>query len=217
MLHLTTDPKKRFIAFVFLILIGLAAGYLLMRKGFTITPEVFKGYVQSLGSLGPLIYIGLFICRPFFFISSIALFVAGGLAFGPIMGPLYASFGATLGGSLAFWISRQMGHDFVVSKIKLASDILKNTTFNFSAVLLLSILPVMPLTGISYGAGLSYMSFRSFFIAHGMGLIPRAFAFGFFGSSLMEVGSAKFLIAAAVLTLMILLTVYFRFRLKPKA
>ena len=216
MRHLTTDPKTRFIAFLILILIGLATGYLMMRKGFTITPEAFKNYVQSLGSLGPLIYIGLFIFRPLFFISSIALFVAGGLAFGPILGPIYASFGATMGGSLAFWISRQMGHDFVVSKIKLASDILKNTTFNFSVVFFLTIVPILPLTGICYGAGLSYMTFRGFFIAHGLGLIPRAFAFGFFGSTLMDIGSSKFLIAAAVLALMILLTVYFRLRMKPK-
>lgn len=213
----TSDPKKRFIGFIAIILIGLATGYLLMREGFSVTPESFKVYVQSLGVLGPFIYIGLFTFRPLFFISSIALFVAGGLAFGPVLGPIYAVIGASMGGSLAFLISRAMGHDFIVSKIKMASDILKNTSFSFSVVLFLTVIPIMPLTGICYGAGLSYMTFRSFIFAHAMGLIPRAFAFGFFGSTLMEIGSSKFLVAAVVLLLMILLTLYFRFRSKHKS
>lgn len=212
----TSDPKKRFIGFIAIIIIGLATGYLLMRKGFSVTPESFKNHVQSLGNFGPFIYIGLFTFRPLLFISSIALFVAGGLAFGPVFGPVYAIVGAGLGGSLAFLISRVMGHDFIISKIKIASDILQNTSFNFSVVFFLTIVPITPLSGICYGAGLSYMTFRGFALAHTLGLIPRAFAFGFFGSTLIEIGSHKFIIAATVLLFLILLTLLFRFRSKHK-
>lgn len=212
----TSDPKMRFIGFIAIILLGFGSGYLLMRKGFSITPESFKTYVQSLGSLGPVIYVGLFTFRPLLFISSIALFVAGGLAFGPVLGPIYAVAGASLGGSIAFIISRIMGHDFIISKIKFASDILKNTSFNFSVVLFLTMIPITPLSGICYGAGLSYMTFRGFVLAHTLGLIPRAFAFGFFGSTLVEIGSSKFLVAGVVLILMILLTIFLRYRSKQK-
>lgn len=209
------DPKKRFIAFIALIVLGLSAGYLMMRKGLTFNPELFKNYVHSIGWLGPLTYIGLFTFRPLVFISSIALFVAGGLAFGPVLGPVYGTIGATMGGALAFYIARQMGHDFIIHRIKLVDEILTGMTFSFPVVLFLSILPVMPLSGICYGAGLSYMRFRKFILAHALGLMPRAFVFGFFGSTLIDVGSLKFRIASAILLLMILVVVYFRFRAKP--
>jgi uncharacterized membrane protein YdjX (TVP38/TMEM64 family) len=210
----TSDPKVRFIGFLAIIIIGFGSGYLLMRKGFSVTPESFKTYVQSLGSLGPIMYIGLFTFRPLLFISSIALFVAGGLAFGPVLGPVYAVTGASLGGSLAFLLSRIMGHEFIISKIKAASDILKNTSFNFSVVFFLTMIPITPLSGICYGAGLSYMTLRGFVLAHTLGLIPRAFAFGFFGSTLVEIGSSKFLVAGVALLLLILITIYFRYRTK---
>ncbi len=210
------NPKKKFVAFIALIVVGLSTGYLMMSEGFTFTPELFKNYVHAMGWLGPLTYIGLFTFRPLIFVSSIALFVAGGLAFGPVLGPVYATIGATMGGALAFCIARQMGHDFVARRIKLVDKILKSTTFSYPVVLFLSILPVMPLTGICYGAGLSYMTFRSFILAHGLGLIPRAFVFGFFGSTLMDIGSPKFRVASATLLFMILAVVYFRSRAKTK-
>jgi len=94
-----SKPKKKFLKFVLLILVGFALGFYFTRKGFQLTPESFKVFVLSLGLLGPIIFIGIFIVRPLFLIPSIALFVGGGLAFGPVLGPAYASLGAALGGS----------------------------------------------------------------------------------------------------------------------
>ena len=142
-----SDPskfRKRFIKFVILVGTGILFGYLTIRKGFHLTPESFKTYVVSLGILGPIFYIIIFTIRPLFLIPSIALFIAGGLAFGPVVGPLYASFGAAMGGSLGFWIARKMGHDYVMSKLKLGSQVVENTKFNFSVVFLLSLIPIMP-------------------------------------------------------------------------
>ena len=143
---LGTNPKKRFINFIFLILIGWITGFLVVRKGISLTPETFKNYVLSLGSIGPVIYTAIFIIRPFFLIPSIALFIAGGLAFGPIFGPLYASLGAAFGGTLGFWVARLMGHEYVMSRLKLGAGIIKNQKFSFSAVFLLSLLPCNQLT-----------------------------------------------------------------------
>lgn len=212
-----SNSQIRFIFFVFFILIGLGVSSILMSGGLKLTPEVFKDYVLSLGILGPVIYTAIFIVRPLFLIPSIALFIAGGLAFGPMLGPTYASIGSALGGAVGFWIARRMGHDFVMSKLKLGAGMLKETSFSFSVVFLLSLLPVMPVTAINYGAGLSNMSFRSYIIAFILGMTPRAFAYGFFGSTLMDVGSSKFRTASLILLLMIFTTIYVRLRSKqPK-
>lgn len=208
------NPKKRFISFIIIILVGLFTSYLSIRKGVRLTPESFKDFVVALGVAGPLIYIGIFIIRPLLLIPSIALFIGGGLAFGPYWGPLYASIGATLGGTVGFWIARRLGRDYVMSKLKFGAGVIDNTKFSFSVVWLLSLIPIMPVTVINYGAGLSSMKFKSYIIAHALGLTPRAFAFGFFGSTLLEIGSPRFRGAVLMLLLLGLVTVYFRMKAK---
>jgi len=208
--------KKKFIKFIILIVTGFILGFLTFRKGFHLTPESFKALVISLGFWGPVIYTGIFIIRPLFLIPSIALFIAGGLAYGPVIGPLYASLGSLLGGTLGFWIARKMGHDYVKNRLKLGSELVDNTRFSFSVVFLLSLIPVMPVTAINYGAGLSTMRYGNYISAHALGMIPRAFAYGFFGSTLLELGSAKFRVALMILVLMSLLTLWFRVRSRRK-
>lgn len=208
--------RKKFFRFIVLICVGFALGAYFTRKGFHLNPESFKGFVLSLGILGPIIFVGIFVIRPLFLIPSIALFIGGGLAFGPVLGPAYASFGAALGGTVGFWFSRKMGHDYVIKKLKLGANMIDNTKFSFSVVFLLSLLPIMPVTVINYGAGLSTMRFKNYIAAHILGITPRAFAYGFFGSTLLEIGSAKFRVALLVLILMGIVTVYFRLRSKQK-
>lgn len=212
----SSKSRKRFIKFVMLVLLGFITGYLALRKGFHLTPESFKNFVVGMGALGPIIYVGIFIIRPLFLIPSIALFVAGGLAFGPVIGPIYASFGAAIGGTLGFWIARIMGHDYVMSKLKLGSQVVESTKFNFSVVFLLSLLPIMPVTVINYGAGLSLMKFKHYITAHVLGLTPRAFAFGFFGSTLLEIGSPRFRASLLLILILGMIAAYFRFRSKNK-
>ena len=208
--------KRKFLRFIVLICIGFSIGAFFTRRGFHLTPESFKAFVLSLGILGPIIYVGIFIIRPLFLIPSIALFIGGGLAFGPILGPAYASFGVTLGGAVGFWFSRKMGHDYVKKKLKLGAEMIDSTRFSFSVVFLLSLLPIMPVTVINYGAGLSTMKFKNYIVSHFLGITPRAFAYGFFGSTLLEIGSPKFRAALLGLIILGLVTIYVRFRSKQK-
>ncbi len=210
------DPKKRFIKFVVLVAIGGVTGYLSFRRGFHLTPETFKHFVLSLGVFGSILYTAIFIIRPIFLIPSIALFIAGGLAFGPIWGPVYASVGAALGGTVGFWIARLMGHEYVMSRLKFGAGEIDSYRFSFSVVFLLSLLPIMPVTVINYGAGLSHMQFKNYLAAHFLGLTPRAFAFGFLGNTLLEPGSRRFYIGLLILLLIGFGSAYGRMRLRKK-
>ncbi len=203
-------PEKRIIKFILLILIGVITGYLSIRKGIRLTPETFKSFIVGLGAVGPVLYIGIFVVRPLFLIPSIALFIGGGLAFGPVLGPLYAIIGAGMGGTVGFWIARKMGHDYVKSKLKFGVETLETTRFHFSVIFLLSMIPVMPVTVINYGAGLSPIAFNRYLLAHVLGIAPRAFAYGFFGSTLLQLGSTRFRVALILLIVLALLTLYFR-------
>jgi uncharacterized membrane protein YdjX (TVP38/TMEM64 family) len=209
--------KKKFIKFILIIFVGWAIGVFIFRRFMDMTPETFNAFIASLGLLGPAIYIGIFIIRPFFLISSIALFIAGGLAFGPIWGPLFAAFGAAMGGSLGFLFARIMGHDYIYGLLKKKKHFIENQKFSFSIVFLLSLLPIMPITIINMGAGLSDIKFRPYIISHMLGVTPRAFAYGFFGSTIFATGTLKFKIALTLILVMILLTVYFSRKSKQKS
>ena len=209
-----SESKGKFIKFILLIITGFCIGFYFTRQGFKLTPESFKTFVLSLGILGPIIYVGIFIIRPLFLIPSIALFIGGGLAFGPILGPAYASMGAALGGTVGFWFARKMGHDYAVKKLKLGAEMVENTKFSFSVVFLLSLLPIMPVTVINYGAGLSRIKFHNYILAHILGMTPRAFAYGFFGSTLMDIGSRKFMASLMILIFLGITTAYFKLRSK---
>jgi uncharacterized membrane protein YdjX (TVP38/TMEM64 family) len=210
-------PKKKFFLFVSIILLSGTVGLLTFRWCLDITPERFNAFIVSLGLLGPAIYISIFIIRPFFLISSIALFIAGGLAFGPVWGPSFAVFGIAIGGSLGFLFARLMGHEYVYGLLKKKKNIIENQNFSFSIVFLLSLLPIMPITIINLGAGLSAMKYRPYIISHILGVTPRAFAYGFFGSTLFAAGTLKFYIALAIIALMAVVTAYFARKSKKKA
>ena len=96
-----TISKKRFFQFLIILFIGWAIGALVFRRFMELTPETFHAFISSLGFFGPAIYIGIFMIRPFFLISSIALFIAGGLALGPVWGPLFAVAGCLRGADIA--------------------------------------------------------------------------------------------------------------------
>ncbi|MBI4248818.1 MAG: VTT domain-containing protein [Elusimicrobia bacterium] len=57
------------------------------------------------------------------------------------------------------------------------------------------LIPIVPISAINYGAGLSGISFRPFLSATFMGIPPRAFSCCFFGSSLLSTGSWHFKLA----------------------
>lgn len=213
---LPQNAGKRFIKFLLLVALGFGTGFYFSRHGIRLTPESFKSFVLSMGVWGPLLYMGVFVIRPLFLIPSIALFIAGGLAFGPVWGPLYASAGAAGGGTLGFWIARLMGHDYVKGKLKLGADMIEDTRFSFSVVWLLSLIPITPVTVINYGAGLSTMPFKHYILAHVLGLTPRAYAYGFFGSTLLEIGSPKFRASLMILLVLALVSLYWRRRTKRK-
>ena len=62
----------------------------------------------------------------------------------------------------------------------------------------------MPITAVNYGAGLSRVSLGDYTLAVVAGLTPRAFAYSFFGDSLLDIGSTQFLAAIGVLCLLVI-------------
>ena len=207
---------RRFWRFaLFLIVVALTAAFGIVRAGgrVPLSPEGVRQLIAPWGALGPVVFTGMFALRPFVFFPSTLLFLAGGLAFGVIWGTLYAAVGATIGGVIGFSIARALGHDFVRAQLGNHLAEVQANRWGAGLVFVLHLVPVVPITMINYGAGLSGMGLLPFTLAVVAGITPRAFAYSFFGHSLLNIGSKQFIVALVLLAALIVIPLSVRYRM----
>jgi uncharacterized membrane protein YdjX (TVP38/TMEM64 family) len=204
--------RRRFAYFLcFVIASGLLAFFRL--RDLPLTPESVRAAVLNWGALAPLAYIVVLALRPFLFFPSTLLFIAAGLAFGPWLGTLYAAIGGTIAALLTFALARSFGREFVQARLPARLQRLQNHEWGAGLILVLNLVPVVPITAVCYGAGLSRVTLRDYTLGVVGGLTPRAFAYSFFGDSLLDIGSAQFVAALGVLALLVVVPAFFRRRL----
>jgi len=204
---------------LFLVLLATTSAVALLRAraGVPLTPEAVRDAVRSWGTLAPLAFTAAFILRPFIFFPSTLLFLAGGLAFGVAQGTLYAAIGGTLGAVVGFGLARLLGHDFVNEQLGGRLPEFGRDRWGMGLVFLLNLIPVVPMTAINYGAGLSEMEVIPFTLAVMAGLTPRAFAYSFFGDSLLDIGSQEFVLALGLLLALLIIPLVVRHQLNKRA
>lgn len=105
------------------------------------------------------------------------------------------------GAALCFYIARFLGRDTVeklTSKFAIDSVDEFFNKYGKHTILIARLLPFMSFDLVSYAAGLTSMSFISFFIATGIGQIPATIIYSYVGD--MLTGGAK-LMMMGILTL----------------
>lgn len=207
----SVSPHRRFAALLAIVASTAAIAYVLMR-GTEMTPESLRAAIGSWGPWGPLLYVVLVSARPFILFPSTLLFIAGGLAFGPLWGTVLAAIGGTVAAVVTFLLARALGRDFVQRQIPDSVRRLQAERWGVGLVFFLNLVPLVPLTAVNYGAGLSTMALETYTIGVIAGLTPRALAFAFFGDSLLEIGSGQFWFAVAVLVLLVAVPIALRRR-----
>ena len=153
-------------------------------------PTQLVQYLNSLGPMGPIVFILIMavaiVVSP---IPSLPLDLAAGAAFGPFLGTTYAVLGAEIGAILSFLIARALGRE-VISRL-LKTDVVfcsKCSDHHLAGLVFLSrLLPVFSFDIVSYGAGLTNMTLKSFALATLVGMIPPTFALTYFGSSVISI------------------------------
>jgi uncharacterized membrane protein YdjX (TVP38/TMEM64 family) len=211
-----TRDVLRFGAFVAFVGVTAAIAFWRARQGLPLTPDAVRAMVAGWGPLAPVIFIGAWVLRPFLFFPTILLFVGGGLAFGAVWGTLYSALGGTVAGMVTFGIARALGREFVQARIRDRFPELHEERWGPGLVFLLNLIPIVPITAINYGAGLSRVGFGAFTLAVIGGLTPRAFAYSFFGSKILKIGSLDFVAAVALLiALVVVPTLLRRYLIRP--
>jgi uncharacterized membrane protein YdjX (TVP38/TMEM64 family) len=183
------------------LLIGGSAYLLVGHTEWFDNPRLLKIEVLSWGILGPIMYILLFAVGPSFLVPGAVMTITGGLAFGALWGSVYSLIGANLGALIAFGAGRFLGRSFVeqvVGKrfLNLRERLARN---GFYIILYLRIVPVIPYNALNLLAGAGPISFRDYWWASVIGMVPGTILFAFLGDALWHPTSPRFFVAVGLI------------------
>lgn len=167
----------------------------------TVDVQAAKEYILSFGIWAPVISFLLMILQaviaplPAFIIT----FANAGL-FGWVKGAILSWTSAMAGAALCYYIAKLLGRN-AVEKLTSRTALEKVDEFfekyGKYAVLIARLLPFISFDIVSYGAGLTSMSFWSFFIATGIGQLPATIVYSYIGG--MLTGTVKTFVTGLLL------------------
>jgi len=149
---------------------------------------------------------------------------AAGALFGTVLGSLLGWVASLLGAIIGYWIARTVGRDVVLRWVKRFHrvDAAVSEGRDFSGILVLRLIPVLPIGVANFISGLARAPFALYVAATAMGIIPATVIYAYFADSVLErVGNGrreamKSLIVSSVLLLLLSLTPTIVRRLKRR-
>ena len=143
-------------------------------------------WLATLGVWGPVLYILLYIVSCLALLPASLLTIGAGAVFGVVRGSILVNIGATLGAAAAFLVGRFLARGWVERKIAghpaFASIDRAVAADGWKIVLLTRLSPAFPFFLFNYGYGLTRVSFRHYFFATWLGIIPGSTLFVYIGS-----------------------------------
>lgn len=162
---------------------------------------IVKEFVASYGSLAMAVSFGLMILQSL--VSPLPAFLitfANANLFGWWQGALLSWVSAMAGAALCFYIARILGRD-TAEKLTSKTGLEQIDEFfekhGKNTILICRLLPFVSFDIVSYAAGLTSMSFWSFFVATGIGQLPATIVYSYVGG--MLTGGAKFFVTALMI------------------
>ena len=148
--------------------------------------------IQSLGWIGVVIFILVYIIATVALIPGSILTLGAGLIFGVGLGSVYVLTGAICGEMCAFLLGRYFVRDWIESKIRnnqLFSALNKALKREgFKIILLTRLSPLFPFSLLNYAFGVTGISLRDYFLGS-IGMIPMTVTYVYFGSLAKDIAS----------------------------
>lgn len=175
---------------------------------FTFDADAIAARVRRAGALGPVLLVALLVAQSVIApVPSQPLLMAAGFVYGTMAGFAIAWLGVALGACACFALARVLGRPFVerfVSSERLAAfdDYVEQRGRRtvFLTVLSLRLFVHLSFDTVSYACGLSRFPALWFFVATGIGEIPKVLAFTYLGAGFGEAPAwVRALIVAGVL------------------
>jgi uncharacterized membrane protein YdjX (TVP38/TMEM64 family) len=175
-------------------------------------------WVGGLGFWAPLGFILLYVAATVLMIPAWVFTLGAGALFGVVRGCVYVSIAATAGASAAFVLGRYFARDWVAKRIaatpkfRALDDAVASEGWKIVGLVRLS--PLIPFNVSNYAFGLTRVSFRDYFFASWVGMLPATVLYVYVGSFARAAGdrtrtpaewalSAVGLVATIVVTVLI--------------
>lgn len=144
-------------------------------------------WVDSLGAMGMVAFIGIYILASILFISGAALTLGAGALFGIIQGSILVSIASTAAAACTFLIGRYGARQWVASKIesqpKFKAVDRAVAQEGWKIVGLTRLSPLFPFVFLNYAFGITKVSFRDYLLASWIGMMPGTIMYVYFGAA----------------------------------
>ena len=168
------------------VLIGLVAlvGIIFLGRSAGAYVPQFAAYVESLGALGPIVFMLGYATAVVAFIPGSLLTLAAGAIFGLVEGVVYVFVGATLGAVACFLIARHGAREAIEKRIdgdpRFAAIDRAVGEQGRKIVFLLRLSPAFPFNLLNYGLGLTKVKLTDYLIAS-IGMLPGTILYVYTG------------------------------------
>ena len=170
-------------------LVIAAAIFFLGRRIAALVPQ-FANWVEQLGPLGPVVFIGGFIVATILMVPGLVLTLTGGALFGIVRGTIFVFIGASLGAIAAFLISRYVAHEPLNRRFAHMPKFraLQHATEHEGRkiVFLMRLSPALPFNLLNYALGLTSVRLGDYIVAC-VGMIPVILMWVYYGRVLGDV------------------------------
>ncbi|MEJ2070790.1 MAG: FAD-containing oxidoreductase [Syntrophobacterales bacterium] len=160
------------------ILLGLVIAVMVLAWVFDLGMylEYTRDWIRGLGSLGPLVFLVIYIIAVVTALPGSVISIAAGALFGSVLGVILVSIGATVGASLAFLISRYFARESVVNWLGKSEKFqrLDRLTEEQGAIIvaLTRLVPLFPFNLLNYGFGLTRVPFWTYVFWSWLCMLP---------------------------------------------
>ena len=150
------------------LLLAVLVAILVLAQVFGVGEKLgaLRDWLSTLGPLGPLVFVLIYIVAVVAALPGSAITIAAGALFGSVLGVILVNIGATIGASLAFLIGRYFAREAVVNWLS-KSDKFQNLdrlTEEHGAIIvaLTRLVPIFPFNLLNYGFGLTRVPFWTY-------------------------------------------------------
>lgn len=198
------ESKIKFGLFVlFFLIVGILI-YVNFDKLTNIDIDKCRVFIEEQGHFAGLVYLGFFIIKPLLFIipTNIIAILAGAI-FGTVEGFLLTMGGFFIAGTIAFYISRLLGREFIE---KLLGDRFirldnKMEEHGFKVLFMLRLPPILPYDPLSYACGITKIRYKDFILASLLGVVPETICYSIMGANADNPLSVEFILPIVLVVL----------------
>jgi uncharacterized membrane protein YdjX (TVP38/TMEM64 family) len=143
-------------------------------------------WVDSLGTIGILVFIGIYILATILLISGAILTLGAGTIFGVVKGSILVSLASTLAATAAFLIGRYFARGWVAKQIenqpKFKAVDAATGQEGWKIVGLTRLSPIFPFVFLNYAFSVTQVSLKDYILASWIGMMPGTIMYVYLGS-----------------------------------